>query len=261
MPFRPLTWVSFLRRGKTRSYTAPMQIDPVAEWQRLTEFYREKSDEALEELAEDFGNLTETAQQVLTTELRSRGLSLPGSNPQPPSYQVQAPRDRRFARSADPLAFGSDMSDDQIDLENDGNVTQSEEEVHHEYTWKTLLCECNDRLEAWQLTQALKRAGIESWIEGAELGVSYPRVLVAADQLEDARTIADQPIPQAVLDELKELDTQPEEYELPTCPQCHAEDPVLESADPSNNWLCEACDARWSEPVPESGSAPARSAK
>jgi hypothetical protein len=51
------------------------------------------------------------------------------------------------------------------------------------------------------------------------------------------------------------------EYVPPTCPECHAEDPVLESADPSNNWLCEACAARWSDPVPDSGTDPARSTK
>ena len=51
-----------------------MQADPIAEWQRLTEHYREMSDEELGELACDFDDLTETAQQVLRSEMRSRGL-------------------------------------------------------------------------------------------------------------------------------------------------------------------------------------------
>ena len=44
------------------------------EWRRLTEHYREMSDGELYELADDFGNLTDTAQQVLRSEMKSRGL-------------------------------------------------------------------------------------------------------------------------------------------------------------------------------------------
>ncbi len=51
-----------------------MQADPILEWQRLTEHYREMSDEELHELADDLGNLTDTAQQVLRSEMKSRGL-------------------------------------------------------------------------------------------------------------------------------------------------------------------------------------------
>jgi hypothetical protein len=224
-----------------------MQTDPVAEWQRLTEFYRDKTDEALEELAEDFGNLTDTAQQVLTTELRSRGLSLPGSKPNS-STAPQSFRESTFRSDVDPDEF----------LPNEDADAAGGEAAPHEYTWKTLLCECNDGREAWQLAQALKRAGIECWVEPPRGGIVYPRVLVPADQLEEARAIAAQPIPQDIVEESKDLENEPEEYEPPTCPKCHAEDPVLESADPSNNWLCEACDARWSDPIPDSDPPPAR---
>ncbi|MGC2298006.1 MAG: hypothetical protein WA476_04325 [Acidobacteriaceae bacterium] len=54
-----------------------MQNDAAQEWQRLTSLYAEKSDEELLELAEDFGNLTETAQQVLRDEMRKRRLETP----------------------------------------------------------------------------------------------------------------------------------------------------------------------------------------
>jgi hypothetical protein len=230
-----------------------MQIDPVAEWQRLTDFYRAKDDEELEELAEDFGNLTETAQDVLTTELRSRGLPMPGRKSQADNAPLKAPRDSRFASLGDPDGLESDNDyDSDID---------SEDEVPIEFTWKTMLCECNDRLEAWQLTQALKRVGIESWIEHPGSGVVYPRVLVPADQLEEARAIANQPIPQDIVAESHDLDAKPDEYVTPACPACHEEDPILESADPSNNWLCEACGARWSDPLPDSGTDPAQTAK
>jgi hypothetical protein len=234
-----------------------MQVDPVAEWQRLTDLYREKGDQELEELAEDFGNLTETAQQVLTTELRSRRLSLPGPEPRQSSASVQVPRETRFGSSSDPLAFGAEMSDDRIDLEHDGNSAEADEDAPQEFTWKTKLCETEDSTEALQLREALSRAGIESWVDNraSRVGLSGPKILVAADQLGAAQAVAARPIPQEVIDYVREAVP---DYEPPTCPKCHAEDPVLESADPSNNWLCEACGARWSDPAPDLDLPPAR---
>jgi hypothetical protein len=229
-----------------------MQIDPVTEWQRLTEFYRAKDDEELEELAEDFGNLTETAQQVLTTELRSRGLSLPGRNPQQVSSARQPSKDIRFMSSVDPDARPSDLDGNRSDEESD-------DEAPYEYTWKTPLCACEEQAEAWQIHEVLRRAGIESWIErkGATNVIVWDvnmvgdiQVLVAADQLDEAREIAPRPIPQEIIEESKDFDAPAEDFVPPTCPRCRAEDPVLESADPSNNWLCEACGARWSDPKP-----------
>jgi len=243
-----------------------MQIDPVAEWQRLTEYYRGKTDGELEELAEDFGNLTETAQDVLKTELRSRGLSMPGRPSQQPSFQIQAPRDTRFASSVDPDAYRS-RDDDRSEGDNGSSDANTDEDAPHEYTWKTPLCACNEQSEAWQIYEVLKRAGIESWIvrKGArnvvvwdEMMAGNIQVLVAADQLDEARGIAARPIPREIIEESKDFDAPAEEYVPPTCPKCHAEDPVLESADPSNNWLCEACGARWSDPLPDSGTDPSR---
>jgi hypothetical protein len=239
-----------------------MQIDPVAEWQRLTEFYRAKDDEELEELAEDFGNLTETAQDVLKTELRSRGLSLPAHNQQPDNAPAQALGDTRLPSSIDPDDFAPD-SDDVSDADLDG-------EPAYEFTWKTPLYACDEASEAWQISEVLRRAGIESWIarKGARNVVVWDetmggriQVLVAADQLDEAREIAARPIPQDIVEESKDLDAPVEDFVPPTCPQCHTEDPVLESSDPSNNWLCEACGARWSDSVPDEGSEPAGSSK
>src|ERR1039457_7389600 len=65
-----------------------MQGNPAEEWQRLTEHYREISDEELRELAADFVDLTQTAQEVLRNEMRNRGLGDPlaaNQSPPPPS--------------------------------------------------------------------------------------------------------------------------------------------------------------------------------
>jgi hypothetical protein len=209
-----------------------MQIDPVEEWQRLTEHYRTLTDDQLEELADDFADLTEAAQQILRGAMRSRGLRDPLAppNPQRKVDISPAPPDEDDAQSA---------------------ASDSDGGSRYEYTWKTLLRECSTREEAWQVSELLRRAGIESWIDGpgiyspyAELDLTSPRVLVAADELDRAREIAARPIPQDIVDASKE--TLPE-FEPPKCPRCGAADPALESADPVNAWRCELCARRWTE--------------
>ena len=177
-----------------------MQANPFEEWQRLSELYREKSEEELLELADDFADLTETAQQILRDEMRKRGIGdpgapdaaqnhadIPGTEPNPPATVDWEQQNHGY----DPF-FGQEDTDQP-----------------HEYTWKTPLCECEDREEAWQLAEVLRRAGIESWI--AQPGTRYsfgainPRLLVAADQLEQAREIAEQPIPQEIVEQSRKL--------------------------------------------------------
>jgi hypothetical protein len=53
-------------------------FDSAQEWQRLSEFYREMSDEELLILAGQYSDLTSVAQQVLSHEISHRGLEMPG---------------------------------------------------------------------------------------------------------------------------------------------------------------------------------------
>jgi hypothetical protein len=208
-----------------------MRIDPFEEWRRLTQLYREMSDEELYELEDDFAGLTEQAQQVLRDEIKTRGLT----RPRPASVEAEISTSSAWDSFADAPKAEDDAE---------------ESDLPREYTWKTLLCECNDSDEAWQVREALRQAGIESWIEGQGYRIaaeaSYPRILVAADQLEQAREVASRPIPSAIV-ELSKMP--PEEYEPPVCPKCGAEDPLLEGVDPVNSWLCESCEHQWSDAV------------
>jgi hypothetical protein len=225
-----------------------MQTDPVLEWRRLSEHYRALRDEELRLLAYEFRDLTEMAQQALRSELHSRGLGDPETLaqapiPEPIPEPILDPRVRSAAQSKETAETGEE------DAENE-NTGQGA----HDYTWKTLLCDCETAEQAWQLSEALRRAGIESWttIPGrwyspyGDLDLTNPRVLVAADQLDQARLIASRPIPQDIIDESRE---EPEEYVAPTCPGCGSADPVLESADPVNAWRCEVCGREWQEAV------------
>src|SRR5580692_8254737 len=102
----------------------PMQSEPIMEWQRLTEHYRGLHDEELCELAVEIGDLTDTAQQALRQELRSRGLGEPEA-----AMRTLKQRDAEGLRAAH----------EDAGLEGVAGV---------DYTWKTLLCECGERIEA-----------------------------------------------------------------------------------------------------------------
>jgi hypothetical protein len=232
-----------------------MQEDPALEWRRLAEHYRAMSDDELRELALEFGDLTEAAQQALSAEMHTRGMGRPQDvayTPQPESSaQLTTEPGDDWAVIPDPSvnALGYFGRPPKIVSDTPGNDV--EVDGPHEYTWKTVLCECDTSEQAQQLREALKRAGIESWIDAAESGSRYagfglasPRVIVAADQLEAARAIASRPIPQEIVDESK---TEAPEYLPPVCPKCGAADPSLEGVDPENKWRCEQCGGEWTE--------------
>ncbi len=199
-----------------------MQMDPSRDWQALSELYRSKSDGELNELAEDFASLTEVAQQVLRGEMQSRGLDDP-SAPRTPKQRVQ-----------------------RAQTGGDGENAEGEDAGGHEYTWKTPLCSCSSVQQAKQIHEVLRRAEIESWIEGGAnpWDAGSMRVVVAADELDRARELLEKPIPQDIVDEAS---LQVPEYEVPACPACGAADPVLEDVEPANQWLCETCGKQWSE--------------
>jgi ribosomal protein L37AE/L43A len=249
----------------TRAISAillPMQTDPSEEWRRLTEQYRDMSDEELHNLAADFEDLTENARQALRQEMRSRGLGDPAAPPAPVKPIVG--RDSRSSQSEPGIVaqqetglFG--FASQEPELVSDDPDTEIAKNGGHDYTWKTELCECETPEQAGQLKEALRREGIECWFTFNGYTASYlPRhtqnwsslggiqIMVAADQLEQARAIAAKPIPQEIIDESK---IEVPDYEVPKCPRCGANDPTLEAVAPANQWHCEQCGAEWSDPA------------
>jgi hypothetical protein len=223
-----------------------MQQDPMEEWRRLTAHYSEMGDLEIRELAAQINDLTETAQQILRDELKKRGIS---------QKFLNSPSTDRQAVDNDTSAVHWNSRDDSYQDTDDVAAIGSVE-----YTWKTGLCRCDSIDEAAQRGEMLRRAGIESWIQRPgtrfvvpwlELGVGDLQINVAADQLEQAQAVMAQPIPQDIIDEIKEEESTPA-YEVPRCPKCRAEDPTLESVEPSNNWLCESCGYTWSDPILDS---------
>ncbi|MGA8089170.1 MAG: hypothetical protein WCA10_17985 [Terracidiphilus sp.] len=215
------------------------------EWRRLTVLYSEMGDIEIHDLVAQINDLTPNAQQILRDELKKRGIS-------------ETPRAQNVGSSdTDSSLIHWDGREDS-DLDPDSNAAQV---AARAYTWKTALYRCDSIDEAAQRCEMLSRAGIESWVQRAgsqfnipwndELGAGNIQINVAADQLEQARAVVAQPIPQDIVDEIKQEEETPA-YEIPLCPKCKAEDPILESVEPSNNWLCESCGYTWSDPISES---------
>ncbi len=234
-----------------------MQADPTLEWRRLTEHYREMDDDGLRELAADFADLTDTAQQALRSEMRSRGLG-DARSPEP-TVTTNAPQ---LSTPSVPAAgrvepepgpeypgFYAGYFGRMPELVPDA-PDGADDEGPHDYTWKTVLCDCDTNEQAQELSAALQQAGIESWVQQSrEFGRRNPRVLVAADQLDQARAIAASPIPPEIVAESR---AEVPEYVPPSCPSCGAPDPVLEGVDPVNSWTCEQCGRKWTDSTPES---------
>lgn len=220
-----------------------MPFEHADEAQRLSEHYAQMYDAEILSLAAGADDLTDVAKQVLANELKKRGLteegSAPDERPGTAGYMPPPP-----AAWETPLGMSPDGESD------------DEPQDSHGFTWKTLLCECETREQAWQVFEVLRRAGVQSWIEAPQsysLELSGQRVVVAADQLDPARAILQHPIPQDIIDESK---MQIPEFETPTCPHCGAADPILEAVEGANAWSCDVCGAQWTD----SAAAPEHSA-
>jgi hypothetical protein len=224
------------------SAAAPLVEDPAPptgpvdqrEFQRCKGHYGGLSDDDLEVLWAQGDDLTPSAQQALREEVTKRNLNVGEETDEGPL--VDDPN--ALARAERELAVWEERAQ-----------AEEESDAPRDYTWKVPLCECNDRTEAWQIRQALKRHGIDSWIE-PERGYSAnpPQVFVGADQLEEAQRVIAQPIPQDIIDESL---TEIPEFEMPQCPKCGASDPVLVNTEPANSWECAACGHAWADRVDE----------
>jgi hypothetical protein len=204
-------------------------VDLGEQRRQLTEAYQDKWDEELRTLAAEFSDLTEMAQQVLRDEMRKRGLGDPQAKQAPTPVAAIKPE----LRWQDGETHEEDASEASV-----------------EFTWKTPLCDCATREEAWQRGEMLRRAGIESWIEAPgsyDFVVAGPRVVVAADQLDEARAIIAQPVPQEIIDQSKDELAETVPFESPVCPGCGTPDPVLVGVDPVNSWQCESCGREWTD--------------
>jgi hypothetical protein len=210
-------------------------MDATKEWQRLQARYAAMGDEELMGLREDYNSLTDVAQEILRDELRKRKMPDPTAGDDPGSAEQPHRLD----------ALSTEADESGPDLLNDDGTPQTT----RSYTWKTTLATFPNAEDAWMANEALKEAGIESWLQVPRNATdpTVPIVRVAADDLERAAAVLAKPIPEDIR---ATANAKIEDFEPPHCPRCRAEDPLLESADPSNRWSCEVCGHTWQEEIP-----------
>ena len=188
-------------------------MDQAKEWQRLTTLYRGKTGEELQELAEDFGDLTEIAQQVLRDELKSRGL--------------RSPEEVVQTQSAPALNLNDSPQD--------------------EVPW--ILRESGDSRTLGEMQSALEQSGIRSKVVAPHENIYRTQLLqLQVDEQNASRAEEVLAAPRAMTASRSE-EEDAEDFEAPMCSQCGSSDPLLESIEPSNTWLCENCGHRWMDPA------------
>jgi DNA-directed RNA polymerase subunit M/transcription elongation factor TFIIS len=205
-------------------------LDPAAEWLRLSERYRQMSDNELLVLAQHNSELTEAAQQTLANEISHRRLKLqPEELPPPPP--AEPPTD------------------------SSSSYAQDRELVEIRTVWSLS--------DALQLQTLLDRAGIPFFM-GPEKATSVDAVTSNFVNGVSVK-IMQIGVPwarQAILNYTPANEPAPKEEEEsdPTvrCPRCHSTEVVFErlitepksetdDSSPKFEWTCDACGHQWED--------------
>jgi Zn finger protein HypA/HybF involved in hydrogenase expression len=208
-------------------------FDSEEEWQRLSEYYRQITEEELLALARQYSDLTGVAQQVLKLELSHRALAMPAA-PGPP-IQNHDP-----ARDSDP----------------DSPYAEDRKLVDIRTVWS--------RRDALQLQSVLDVAGIPLYM-GTEKatraeavssnfsdGVKVQTMRIGVPWAKEAlKYYAPEDEPET--EEEKEVD---EDVAI-RCPKCHSDDLVLEDfatapettagSSAKFKWTCLSCNHQWED--------------
>jgi DNA-directed RNA polymerase subunit M/transcription elongation factor TFIIS len=211
-------------------------LDPAGEWLRLSEYYRQLSDDELVGLARQTSELTDVAQQALAQEIANRRLNIP-------------PEESATPRSPEPHP----------DAVEDGGSPYTEDR------------ELVDICTVWSLADALKlqrlldtagipfyigpekAAGVDAVTSNFANGLSVQIMQVGvpwARQVLQQYFPADEPPEEKVADESDNLAIH--------CPKCHSTEVVFEDLDrgPENmegkpsskfKWTCDSCGHEWED--------------
>ena len=210
-------------------------LDPAGEWLRLSEHYRQLSDDELVGLARQTSELTDVAQQALVQEIANRRLKLPPEESAPP-------------RSPEP----------QPDSAEDGDSPYAED---HKLVVIRTVWSLADALKLQRLLDTAgipfymgpeKAAGVDAVTSNFANGLSVQIMQVGvpwARQALQQYFPADEP-PQEKADESDNLAIH--------CPKCHSTEVVFEDLEqgPGNSegkpsskfkWTCDSCGHEWED--------------
>lgn len=188
-------------------------LGDAAQYRDLVALYGSYGDEELVSFARSLGDLTEMAQEALKGELTRRHLAIPSS---------KGSTSPNSAGDSDPIDRFAELAPEDC-------------------IWE--FAEAEDALVAYE---ALRASGIESSVilpRMETMDTGPPRLVVALEDVEKTEAILSQPIPE----EFRILVRTRAEFVVPRCSRCGTEDPLLESIEPTNQWLCESCGHTWSD--------------
>ena len=211
--------------------------DSAGEWLRLSDHYRNLTDEEVLDLARRPWSLTESAQQVLRNEMSARRLELP----------PQEPEESRASAYVDPDPASLYAEERQL-------VT---------------ICTVWSLRDALQVQRILDVAGIpfymgkekatgvdqvtSSFGEGVPVAVMSIAVPWVRDPMENYHPFDE---PAEEMKDRQGIENWPETWV--TCPKCHSADVIFERRNPQPktrqedftskfNWACEACGHPWED--------------
>jgi len=186
------------------------------EYQRLTVLYRGMEDSELLTLSNEIDDLTPIAQQVLQTEISIRHLTT--------SAKTEA-----------------HIGDSNFDPSLPGSFAY--------LSSKHCVWEFPEIEDAQAAAEMLAAAGIKHDLVLPRLDTldsGAPRLAVMPDDVERARRVLSQPIPE----EFRIFVRTRDQFVTPTCSKCGSSEPLLESIEPTNKWRCEVCSNVWLDPAP-----------
>jgi hypothetical protein len=195
------------------------------QYTQLTNHYRDLPDEDLFHLAAAPEELTEIAEEILKKEMARRKV-----DPKPP-VQPEMPTP----------AF----TDAESPEEPDGDLWFNYALMAPPH--------CTFEFETTRQAEDASAFLLESKIDcqvlrpnADSISLLGPRLVVRPKDADRAAQILSQPIPDHIANE---PDIVAEDFSLPACPTCNTPDPVLIAVDPTNRWLCEACEHEWDDPA------------
>lgn len=204
-------------------------LDPAVEWLRLSEHYREMSDNELLTLARQVSGLTDVAQQALTHEISQRRLKVePEEPPVTPSPEPQS--DPPYAEDRELVEICTVWSlSDALQLQ-------------------TLL----DRAGIPLFMGPEKATGVDAVTSNFANGVSVQIMRIGLPWARQAMrnyTPANEPAPKQE-EELSDLPVR--------CPKCHSAEVIFErlltepttatdNSSPKFEWTCDSCGHRWED--------------
>lgn len=218
-------------------------IDPAHEFSRLAGLYSQMPDEQLQQVAEDFADLTAIAQDALRTEFAKRHLALP-EPPKPPAST--AVKEQLVAeRPAVTVAINPPPPGAEGLVE---------------------IARFRDVPVATMMKGALESAGIQCFLADDQMintnwfysnALGGVKLLVSPADFDAAKEVLEQPIPERI--EFAEG----EEYEQPRCPKCGSLNVSFQNIDEAtafgsawmgiplpytlDRWECKDCEATWKE--------------